>query len=197
MGWADDFGDIDALNAVPFIEKHKKAVAWLENYKGDFPFYASLKKQLNANGWLSEKQLASVYKGMEREKDAIKPAAVTFVKVGALIRVKKYYAFGIATKAGMANPHFIFEVVEAKRETPKAVLLVLKMSAQRTTHCCRCGLLLTHPVSVKAGIGPVCAANAGLEQGEGALEGLRAQLEGVALVETWLPKSAIIEIKPA
>jgi hypothetical protein len=87
----------------------------------------------------------------------------------------------------------VFEVVDVLNETPKAYQVSLKLSAQRTDRCCICGLHLTDPQSVAAGIGPICASRVGVPHGDASLVELNRVLNSTAIVTTWLPKFAVKE----
>lgn len=183
-----------------FAEKYPAEVAWLQAYRGTFEFYLSLKGQLTARGTLSEKQLEAVRRAITRDQERASapkvPRSYT-IEPGTVIMVSRWSAEEISRKAGLTNtfgkvtPHFAFEVVEVLGETDRAYRLKLKFSAQRTTHCCRCGIELTNPESVTMGIGPICAEKAGVGGTGAPLEVLRERLQAVAQVETWIPKAAV------
>ncbi len=195
-----------------FAAKHADAVEWLEAYSGNFEFYLSLKTQYAAKGTLSDKQLGAVYKAIAKDAERSVPktaAQVTpgaFVvkpkggeasvqafslKPGAIIQVTKWAAAKLAEKAGYVRPHFAFEVVSVEAETGKALRLTVRMTAQRTSFCSCCGLALTNPESVAAGIGPICAEKAGVDYGDSSLAELAAKLAVTVAVTDWLPKGAI------
>lgn len=183
--------NIDAFHGLADQDSIPAAVrTWLENYDGDFGFYLSLKSQMQSKGTLSQKQIESVFKAIGREK---KPeiAREFSIKPGQLVLLTRGWARKLASKAGHIRPHFIFEVVEVLNETEKAYQLKLKMSAQRTSCCSICGLALTDPQSVVAGIGPICAERLGLPHGDASLSQLEMVLNQMAVVETWMPKMAI------
>lgn len=181
-----------ALSRESSLQKYPAEVAFLESYVGNSGFLCSLKNQLAKFGGLSEKQWPYV-------RDAIvqasmpKQAKVFTLAVGETIIVKKFIAKKIGEKTGLNHPHFAIEVLEVKAESAKAYLIVGKLSAQRTSHCCVCGLSLTNAVSVLAGIGPICADRYNVSTTEELHAKLQTQYK--ATVETWIPKSQIKERK--
>lgn len=190
--WRDFFG-IERVPA-PVDENAMAAeIEWLRGYQGDFPFYLDLKRQFEDKGGLSEKQWAAITRAVERECTPRKstPCGDLPFKKGDFLLLKRWGAKVLAQNTGLVRPHYVVEVLEILRATPKAVQLRLRLSAQRTSHCGVCGIELTNPRSVEAGIGPICAGNAGVSYGEKSLDELAEQLKVTGEVETWLPMGAI------
>lgn len=228
------------IGPTPFETAHPTVVAWLKQYTGNFSFYVSLKEQFQRNGDLSERQIESIYKAIERDSgskppmpvpfevarafdawfkvfigseayaeinhpvvdafraalaEKIKPAREFSIKPGEVIRINKFLAKKIGHESGLNKAHFVMDVIEVKDETPKAYLLKVKMSAQRSGHCCICGLKLDNPESITNGIGPVCGDGYQLnwKSDRDVLTQLSEKLMVAQIVETWLPKSAIKE----
>lgn len=127
-----------------------------------------------------------------------KPAPVErefTIAVGETIRINKFHAKRIGDAAGLTRAHFVFEVVGVLDESPKAYRLKLKAKAQRSGHCCVCGLPLTNPESVMKGIGPDCGDGYKLDwnSDKDLLLQLSEKLSIYSEVTTWLPKAAIKE----
>lgn len=57
----------DGGTVTAFQTAHPGVVQWLTNYRGAFPFYLSLKEQYERRGDLTERQIESVYKAIERD----------------------------------------------------------------------------------------------------------------------------------
>ena len=184
-----------------WAEQYPDVIEWLTKYNGNFDFYVSLKKQYATKGELSEKQTDAVLRAIARDGEqaaqkavqAAQPKQEFSIKVGEFIRVGKWMGQQIAEKAGLTKPHFVMEVMEVHGESDAAYHLTLKLSAQRTSHCCICNLKLTNKASVIAGIGPICAEKWGVGFGGGSLEELSARLQTIQSVKTWMPKSSIKE----
>lgn len=195
--WRDFFG-VERVPAPADENAMAAEIEWLRSYGGTFPFYLDLKRQFEAKGGLSEKQWAAITRAVERECTPRKSTTwgndreFTY-KAGDILLLKRWGAKVLAQNAGVVRPHFVVEVLETLAETPKAVRLRLRLSAQRTSHCGICGIALTNPHSVDAGIGPICAGRAGVSYGEKSLDELAEQLREVGEVETWLPAGAIKE----
>lgn len=196
---ADDFdvnlyhGVAPASSGTP-SEVPAKVREWLDNYKGSFEFYLSLKSQLSSRGSLSPKQIACVERAIERDAQRVStPAAPKnySYKCEEVLLLSKSFAKKVALQAGYCRPHYAVEVLNVHAETAKAVLVTVRLSAQRTSYCGCCGAYLSNPQSVAAGIGPICAEKAGLDRPS--LEGLAEVLSRTVEVQTWLPKSAIVD----
>lgn len=194
----DAYHGIEAANAPSWAETHADAIAWLNGYTGDFPFYVSLKTQLQRNGRLSDKQLDAVYRAIERDAARAMPkpvpvAARTYsLKSGAVIVVSRWIAAKLSREIGRKIPHYTFEVLETLNETDKAYQVKVKLSAMKTSRCGICGLTLTNAASIAHGIGPICAEKYGFSFNSNSLSELAASLETVSVV-TWIPKAAIKE----
>lgn len=188
----------DALGArkpAPFTDQADQIEQFVRGYDGTFGFLQSLKRQLLNRGELSAAQWDAARKcyfqdqkfKSAAERRVIKPQ----IEPGALFRTNRFIARQVGLKTGLNRPHFVFEVVEPLHETEKAYLLKVRASAKRTSYCGLCGLELTDPRSVLAGIGPVCADNNGLPWGEDALGALNEQLTETKVVEAWFPKQSL------
>jgi hypothetical protein len=185
--------------AVPFKDRHPEVVEWLNNYKGNFEFYLSLKSQLEAKGSLSEKQVDAVKRAIDKDvqrasKRTLSTSSQTVrlsLSAGEILLISKFFARKLAEQAGAIRPHYVFEVLSVEAETEKAYKVKLRMTAQRTSHCGVCGLTLTNPESVAAGIGPICAENTGISFGANSSLELAEALKETREIDTWLPKSVI------
>lgn len=92
-----------------------------------------------------------------------------------------------------------FFVANQLIETQKAVYLYGHgtLESQRLGFCCKCGLTLKHPVSVKLGIGPICGGHywnwdavGGFENAEAVKKELEIKIRDFK-VDTWMPKGVI------
>lgn len=177
------------------LRDYREECRFLHEYNGNFSFYLSLRNQLHYNGCLSEKQWACLTREVEKKNapKAAVPARVFSLNVGTTIIVTKFFAQIIGRDTGLNRPHFSLEVLGVEGETEKAYKLTGKLSAHRTAHCCVCGLALTNPVSVQAGIGPICADRYEVST----VEQLQAKLatEYKTTLTLWVPKSQIKERK--
>lgn len=183
---------------VPAAPKWVPERAWLLAYKGGFHVYESVRAQLAKKGDLSEAQWLMIRRAVEREaaRAVASAAPKTFsISAGTTFVVSKFIGEQIAQQAGLTRGHYGFKVLAVMRETELAYSLQLEFVACRTRHCSVCGILLKNPVSVDAGIGPICAENWGVDRdGEGTpLELLAEKLKTLATVVAWVPKKAIKE----
>ena len=178
---------------------HEVEAAWLREYKGKFEFALSLQAQLARKGTLSDKQWSCVANLIQKEtefqaKRAAEAARTDFsLKPGTVLRLTRFIGEQIAAKAGCSRAHFAFEVLSVERETERAYLATVRMSAVKMSRCCVCGLTLKNPVSISLGIGPECGSHWGVGQEPDALEKLAAQLRSFATVQAWIPKKSIKE----
>lgn len=200
--------EMSSEKPVSFESKYGAEIAWLNAYTGTFDFYVSLKKQFERKGSLSPAQMEALTRAVQREASKPVPsgtspvspvipgAAKTYsITPGTVIIVGKWLAEKIGREAGYHRAHHALEVVKVEAETERAYKLTVKLSAQRTSHCCVCGLSLTNAASVAAGIGPICAEKSGVSMGEGSLDGIAEKLRVTVQVSTWLPKKSIKERK--
>lgn len=173
---------------------HPAEVAFLESYSGNFDFYLSLRSQFQRNGDLSERQWESLTRAVAKAA-APKPPRTFTLMVGETLILNKFFAHIIGRDTGLNKPHFAIEVLEVQAESEKAWKIKGRLSAQRTSYCCVCGLRLTNAVSVLAGIGPICADRYEVSSTEELHAKLQTQYK--ATVEIWIPKSQVKERKAA
>lgn len=70
-----------------------------------------------------------------------------------------YYSLGMSIRCGhcKARHERVAEVKACSAPPAKPTLEEAKAYGRRTGRCMVCGRKLTHPTSVEAGIGPICA----------------------------------------
>ena len=82
---------------------------------------------------------------------------------------------------------------EVERETEKAVLFTGTAVIKPSNICCKCGRLLTDPVSIELGIGPICA---GIDQrdlwSQEEKDEYIKKFSAAHHIQTWIPKSVIV-----
>lgn len=195
---SEDFPIDDFHGIIPAAQHVDRSVpaevrAWLEAYSGNFDFYLSLKSQLAGRGTLSPKQIDCVRRAIERDSQRTAPVVAAkreySYKPGEVLIVGKFHARRIADESGYKHAHHALKIVEIHHETEKAILVTVKLTAQRTPYCGCCGQTLTNKASIAAGIGPICAEKTGLS--EISLAALDAALRDTRVVKTWIPKSGI------
>lgn len=100
------------------------------------------------------------------------------------VRVK--VPFWIVKKEGLASNEMEGEVL---RVTAKGVQIKAVAVLEASSHCRRCGLAITHPVSLHVGFGPDCSAHLGIPRDfdEARLEEIREAARIRSVVTTWLP----------
>lgn len=171
--------------------------AWLENYEGDFPFYLSLKNQLNARGVLSLKQIEAVERAISREsapKRVFNPEDCRF-KAGDVVEIKTWLAKKLAEQNDVVVFFRNLKIVEVHNATAKAMLVSVAFHSDVCTSCHVCGRTLTNDFSRATGIGPVCLERLGIEVENFDIEATIAQMEIYAKergnFKIWLPFSQI------
>ena len=200
---SEDYND----DLTDFQRANPEVCGWLNNYKGDFEFYLSVKRQLDARGFLSDKQREAVERAILRDNArateiasknvtvAVEWHSPTFVP-GTTLKISKGVATKIAEDKGFAIAFRKVEVVATHRETTKAVLVTVKFSAQVGHFCGICGRGLTHPVSQATGIGPECADKLGITRysmsdAKNILNEIGEKLKDMGEVKLWLPRSKV------
>lgn len=107
-------------------EQHPKVVAWLLNYKEDFPFYLSVRDQMMAKGRLSDKQIEAIYKAIDRDakakpqQAAPKPAKQYSIAPGDIIELKAWIAKRIQEEKALPVAYRNMEITEVLGETAAA-----------------------------------------------------------------------------
>lgn len=87
----------------------------------------------------------------------------------------------------------IYVTGEVERETEKAVLFNGTAIIKPSNICCRCGRLLTDPVSIQLGIGPICAE---MDQRDSMTQAEKDEyikkFSAAHHIQAWIPKSVIV-----
>lgn len=169
---------------IDFLEK---------NFSGN-GFYNSLYNQLNTYGTLSERQVECIKNAIEKAGQPVAPLAEKeySLKSGQTIIVSKFIARILGAEFGLNRPHFALEVVKVTNESAKSYEGIFKISAVRTVHCCVCGITLSNPASIAAGIGPICASKYEVSS----VEELSEKFTSITTeLKRWIPKSQIKEVK--
>lgn len=200
---SEDYND----DLTDFQRANPEVCGWLNNYKGDFEFYLSVKRQLDARGFLSDKQREAVERAILRDNARATEIASKNVTVavewhnptfvtGTTLKISRGVAKAIAEDKGFTIAFRKVEVVATHRETTKAVFVTVKFSAQVGHFCGICGRGLTHPVSQATGIGPECADKLGITRysmsdAKNILNEIGDKLKDMGEVKIWLPRSKI------
>lgn len=127
-------------------------------YNGYNKFILSLRGQLLAKGFLSDKQVSaaqSFFGVAQLQTEAVAPQFT--YKAGDELMVRKWFAQGKAKELSLQ--YFFRNVIvdEVLAETPKAIQVKVRFNDKVTTSCHLCGLGLDTEISKATGIGPVCA----------------------------------------
>jgi len=82
---------------------------------------------------------------------------------------------------------------EVEKQTEKAILFSGNAVLKPSNICCKCGRILTDPVSIELGIGPICA---GIDQRDSMTQAEKDEyvrkFSATHSVKGWIPKSAIM-----
>ncbi len=143
-------------------------------------FWFSIEKGLN-NLFLTENQIAAVKRQINR-KEQVKNGKP--IEENVIVEIPRW----------LASQHGISKVLKGDIivETQKAYLLKGSAVAQPSDTCLRCGLTLTHPISLLVGYGPECCEKLGIvwDADEKNIKKLKKKIEEIKY-EGWLPKSRI------
>lgn len=196
-----------------FAQQNPDVIQWLQNYKGNFEFYLSVRSQLEERGTLSPKQVDAIKRAITRDQkpaQSTAPAATPVAPTtapqmdqskatyapGTVLQLKKFFATKLQKEIGMSHLFVNVEIVETQRETAKAIQATIRFSARYSTTCSCCGRVLDNQVSRATGIGPICADKMGLEQyslenAKAVLKELESKLEQIGQKTVWIPRSGI------
>lgn len=162
-------------------------LTYLENYKGQNEFLLSVRESAAKYGSLTERQEIAVFKFMQYDRSSHR-------LTGQVIEIKKWLAAAIGKERNIQMFRNLL-VVEVIRETERAILARVKLSAKPAVNCHVCGRHLDDELSAATGIGPTCAKKIGLERTVDRYELLKAieeLVEKVGEFELWIPISQII-----
>lgn len=134
-------------------------------------FYESLFQQFERKGFLSEKQILAVLRGIERDNSEARTELNPVTEAGlyrdgeTVYRVKwnkeqtNLYAVRFVPEATTKSERFVYEGGAVKRLNADNRLTVEEAEKLGAHYgvCCVCGTELTDSKSIERGIGPVCA----------------------------------------
>lgn len=191
------FHGVEELNAGH--DANNDVIEFLKAYVGQNDFLLSVKSQFQAGRRLSDKQIGAVRKCMQwaskpaQPSVVIAPVAQTFsIAVGEYIVVNQFIAKRIADENGLKIPHNGLEILGVHRETEKAYLVDVKLSARKSIYCSCCGRELDNAQSRARGIGPVCAEKWGFSFDSVDIEEVNKKVD-FKINKVWIPKSGIKE----
>ncbi len=131
------------------------------------------------NLFLTENQIAAVKRQMNRKNGNSEP-----IYKNVVIEIPRW----------LAAQHSVAKVIQGDviAQSAKAYLVKGRAIAQPSDTCLRCGLTLTHPVSLKVGYGAECCEKLGIpwEANEKDIKKLKKLIEEIKY-EGWLPKSRV------
>lgn len=112
-----------------------------------------------------------------------------------LVKVRKFLTDPEVSEKPV--PFRTMRVVKIKRETPKAICVILQGTPLPQSECVHCGRKITHPQSLHFGIGSTCItkypellAIVNYDEIEKSYENLKSSMEKITW-EGWLPRSSI------
>jgi hypothetical protein len=155
----------------------------------DNGFWQSIKGAFARNA-LSDKQIEAVWRNMAKLTPAIEdklPAAETSIHCEIVI------------PNWLARKHNISKVMQGYilKESKQGYYFIGNAVTRPSSWCFRCGLELTHPVSLKVGYGAECCSKLGIPWTATTEEQIARMQELMRNVvfEGWLPKSKVEAIK--
>jgi hypothetical protein len=159
-----------SVSTLPPLTREERVVEFLRANAEGNAFFTSVLSQFDRKGSLSEAQLASVERSINRPRPVreVQANPVTelgmYRKDGVVFRVKRskqsgnLYAMRYNPLAPVKSERFVYERGGVFRLSADNRMTLAE--AQKAGHefgiCCVCGAELSDPVSVERGIGPIC-----------------------------------------
>lgn len=171
----------ELVKAIGGKKEHTAFTKFVKEKRKEAPendFWFSMEKGLE-NLFLTENQIAAVKRQMDRKKGNGEP-----IHKNVVIEIPRW----------LAAQHGIAKVVQGDviAQSAKAYLVKGHAVAQPSDTCLRCGLTLTHPISLKVGYGAECCEKLGIpwEATAKDIKKLKKRIEEIKY-EGWLPKSRV------
>ena len=171
----------------------------IAEYNGPSTFVADIKKKLITYGTLTNKQVETATKTIQKEKDKNETIHVKWPTPGETIKVGRTVGQGLKEKYGLKFNPILLDITKILAISPKAVKFSGKMTVKRGDVCMCCAKTLTDEFSMLTRMGKICAGHMGVEyitdksQADRFREEYLKRVEEIGEMEFWVPKSKIIK----
>lgn len=166
-------------------------------YTGDNVFVKEIADKFKKYGTLTTNQITASLKQIQREEDKSRTHTVNWLTPGETIKLGRMIGSKLKEKYTLKFNPVLIDVIKLKSVSPKAVLIVGKLTSKRGNVCNCCMKTLTDEFSMLTGMGKVCAGHMGVEyitdksQVERFRQDYLKKIEEIGELEFWIPKSQI------
>lgn len=168
-------------------------------YNGESAFVNDLKDKYTKYRRLSEKQVSSGYKAIEREKQKNSQVNMNIKLVGNTIKLGRKISSDLKKSYDLKFYPILVDVTEILVMSNKAFKLKAKLTKENGGICSCCGKTLTDEMSQITGLGPICAKNLGVKHPKTKDEvadwkvKVSEKIDEIGEFEFWIPKRSIIK----
>ena len=179
------------------VESLPEELKVIAKYEGESTFVKDIKEKLFKYGTLTQRQVESVNKTIQKEKDKDKTINVRWNTPGETVMVGRSIGQQMKEKYGLNFNPMVIDITKLLSVSPKAVKFAGKMTVKRNSVCVVCGRTLTDEFSMATNMGKTCAGHVGVEyitdvnQVDRFREEYLKRVEEIGEMEFWVPKTQI------
>jgi len=166
-------------------------------YEGTNSFVIDLKNKLNQYGKLSEKQISTGLKQIDKEENKTVIRKVNVPAIGDTIKVGRKIGQQLKEQYGLNFNPILLDITKVLSFTSKAVKFSGKMTVKRGDVCVCCAKTLTDEFSMLTKMGKTCAKHMRVEyitdssQAERFRNEYLVKVNEIGEMEFWVPNSQI------
>ena len=169
----------------------------IASYEGPNSFVIDLKNKLNQYGKLSEKQISTGLKQIDKEENKTVIRKVNVPAIGDTIKVGRKIGQQLKEQYGLNFNPILLDITKVLSFSAKAVKFSGKMTVKRGDVCMCCAKTLTDEFSMLTKMGKTCAKHMGVtyitdvNQVDKFREEYLKKVEEIGEMEFWVPNSQI------
>jgi DNA-binding FrmR family transcriptional regulator len=189
-----------ALNSVSVevkIEELPEDLKKIAEYNGENGFVQDIAIKLKKFGTLTERQVETALRQIEKEKDKSNTVTMSWNATGETIKIGRTIGERLKEAHGLKFNPILIDITKILAVSPKAVRFAGKLTAKRGRVCLVCARTLTDELSMLSNVGKTCSSHVGLpyltdkSQAEQYREEYLKRVEEIGEMEFWVPKSQI------
>jgi hypothetical protein len=169
----------------------------IASYEGPNSFVIDLKNKLNQYGKLSEKQISTGLKQIEKEDKKTLVRKMSVPAIGDTIKVGRKIGQQLKEQYGLNFNPILLDITKVLAFSAKAVKFSGKMTVKRGDVCMCCAKTLTDEFSMLTKMGKTCAKHMRVEyitdssQAERFRNEYLVKVDEIGEMEFWVPNSQI------
>lgn len=179
------------------IDEMSEDLKRIAEYGGENEFVQDISNKLKKFGTLTEKQIQSALKQIQKEEDKSKTKTMNWKAIGETIKIGRTTGERLKEKHNLKFNPILIDITRVLAVSPKAIRFAGKLTVKRGRVCTVCARTLTDELSMLSNVGKTCSQHVGVpyltdkSQAETYREEYLKRVEEIGEMEFWVPKSQI------